>query len=124
VSAILAAQDESALRLIGRGASVNVKGPKWAPIHAAANRGRVDLCKSLLDAGASVDQLADLKRTALMQASERKFEDVVGLLLERGANPNLKDEKLHTPRHLSLEGIGLTVRATAITSILDRYGAV
>ncbi len=121
VNAILAAQYESAMRLIERGASVNVKGVNWTPIHVAADRGRVGLCKALLDAGASVDQLATVKRTALMQASQHKFADVVELLLEHGADPNLKDEKLHSPSDLSRDGLR---KPTNVTGVLVRYGAI
>lgn len=121
LNAILVAQDQCAIRLIKRGASVNVKGPKWAPIHAAADRGRVELCKALLDADASVDQLAANKRTALMQASERRHAEVVELLLEHRADPNLKDEKNDSSRKLSRDGIGTP---SIITKILERYGAV
>ncbi|WP_106744690.1 ankyrin repeat domain-containing protein [Yoonia maritima] len=121
LSAILSAQYESAMRLIERGASVNVKGPKWAPIHAAAEHGRVDLCKALLDARASIDQLAFMKRTALMQASKRKYADVVKLLLERGADTRLRDEKNDTPHQLSLD---ILRASTDVTLILERHGAI
>ncbi len=121
LSAILSAQYKSAMRLIEGGASVNVKGPEWAPIHAAADRGRVDLCRALLDAGASVDQLGCLKRTALMLASEHKYADTVELLLEYGADPNLHDENYKSPRKLSLSVLS---KETNVTTILERHGAI
>lgn len=120
LNAIMVAQYGSAMRLIKRGASVNVKGPKWAPLHAAADRGQLDLCKALIEAGASLDQLAASKRTALMQASERKHAGVVELLLKHGADPNLEDEKHQSPSDLSRDGLR---KPTAVTEVLQRYGA-
>ncbi len=121
LNAILAAQDRCAVRLIESGASVNARGPQWAPIHAAADRGRVDLCKALIAANASVDQLGVGKRTALMQASKRKHAEVVELLLEHGADPNLIDEKYASSLDLSRDALRAP---TSVTIILKRYGAV
>ncbi|WP_113913303.1 ankyrin repeat domain-containing protein [Roseovarius dicentrarchi] len=121
LNAIMVAQDECAMRLIERGASVNVKGPKWAPIHAAADRGRVELCKALLEADASVDQLAAKKRSALMQASERRHTAVVEFLLENGADPSLRDSNDKSPLDLSRYSIS---SPSDITKVLQRYGAV
>lgn len=124
LDAILFGQYQSAMRLIERGASVNVNGPKWAPIHAAADHGRVELCKALLDAGASLNHLSPVKRTALMQASERKHADVVEFLMERGADPNLRDEKGITARRLSLTSQDILGSPSNSTQILDRFGAI
>lgn len=119
LSAILNAQYKSATRLIERGASVNVKGPNWAPIHVAAYHGRVDLCRALLDAGASVDQLGDLRHTALMRASQRKHAVTVKLLLEYGADPNLQNERGQSSHDLSRDSF----RSTSVTEVLARHGA-
>lgn len=121
LNAILVAQDECAMRLIERGASVNVKGPKWAPIHAAADRGRVELCKALLEADASVDQLADKNRSALMQASYREHAEVVELLLEHGADLNLRDADGKSSFVLSRP---TSISESEATKVIRRYGGV
>lgn len=101
VSAIVNAQYAAAVQLVERGASVNVKGPKWAAIHVTAFCGQSDLCKILLEAGASVDQLGEASHTALMLACQEQHVETVTLLLEHGADPNRKKAKGRTPYGLT-----------------------
>lgn len=66
------------------------------PLHwafASAERTRL-----LLDRGAAIDSQASDGRTALyLAASQRHSEDVLALLLEKGANPNLATTNGRTP---------------------------
>jgi ankyrin repeat protein len=65
----------------------------FTPVMAAAMRGDVEALKSLLDRGADVNvQGGDFGRTALLMATTTGRDDVVKLLLEKGANPSAKDQ--------------------------------
>ncbi len=57
----------------------------------AARTGNLEGVKKELDAGVDVNAATAYQSTALCFASDRGHEDVVRLLLERGANPNVKD---------------------------------
>nr|WP_306467363.1 ankyrin repeat domain-containing protein [Limimaricola sp. G21655-S1] len=120
VSAILNAQYTAAARLVKHGASVNVKGPKWAAIHAAAQCGRTDLCKLLLEAGASVDQLGEASHTALMLASKEEHVETVRLLLNNGADPNRKNKAGLTPFGIAPSKYGSG--RTATEAVLREFG--
>lgn len=73
-------------------------------LQCAAYYGRLDMMSFLLDRGAEVDEIVDgdwtidSQReaglgTALHAAAQRDHKDAVGLLLDRGATPSLKDSK-------------------------------
>ena len=101
VNSILNAQYKVAEHLVQNGASTNVKGPQWAAIHLAALFGQTDLCKLLLDFGASVDQLGGENcSTALMLACKREHVETVRLLLKYGADSNRKNTEGSSPYSL------------------------
>ncbi|MEZ0261340.1 MAG: ankyrin repeat domain-containing protein [Alphaproteobacteria bacterium] len=60
-------------------------------LHLACVSGHRHIAEILLDAGASVDSLnwGDTRSTSLQFAAQGTYEDLVELLLERGANPDL-----------------------------------
>ena len=60
-------------------------------LFAAARKGDVTAVKAFLDRGVSVNAKARYDRTALSFAAHRGHLEVVQLLLERGADPNVKD---------------------------------
>jgi ankyrin repeat protein len=77
--------------------------------------GHINPVLFLLEAGADVN-LVDLRGfTALHRAAEKGFNDLVGLLLERGAIPRPQAGE-HTPRSLA-EANG----HEAIVELLRRY---
>ncbi len=61
------------------------------PLMWAAHEGRRSAASALLDAGAAVDQVDSLGRTALWIACEQRRPELVQLLLERGAAPSVQD---------------------------------
>jgi len=57
----------------------------------AARTGSLEAVKKELDAGVDVNAATAYQSTALCFASDRGHEEVVKLLLDKGANPNVKD---------------------------------
>jgi len=81
-------------KLIERGAKV--QKPGWAPVHYAASGPSTELLAMLLDRGAEINALAPNGSTPLMMAARFGPEDSVKLLVQRGA-----DKKLLNDRNLS-----------------------
>jgi ankyrin repeat protein len=70
----------------------------FTPVMAAAVRGDAEALKPLLDRGADANvRGGDFGRTALLMATTTGREDVVKLLLDKGANPGAKDQLGNTP---------------------------
>jgi ankyrin repeat protein len=88
--------------LIKRGGNVNKPG--WAPLHYAATNGHLDVMRLLLDAYAYIDAASPNGTTPLMMAAQYGSDDAVGLLLEEGADPTIKND-------LSLTAIDFANRA-------------
>ncbi|KAE8593661.1 hypothetical protein XENTR_v10019251 [Xenopus tropicalis] len=106
-----------------------LRGRKWdleatnyqgmTALHVAMNTGRKDLALCLLDSGADVDTV-DIKsgRSSLIQAVEGGSEELVSLLLQRGAQVNAQTYAGNTALHVA-SGRGLV----EITRLLLRSGA-
>ena len=62
----------------------------------AAEDGRLDLVRNLLQAGASANAKSDGDVTVLMWAAARGHVEVVKVLLESGAEPNARTRKGRT----------------------------
>ena len=82
-------------RLLDRGAAINRMG--WTPLHYAASGPEVAVVKLLLDRGAVIDAPSPNSTTALMMAARYGPHDSVELLLQRGANPKLRNQRQMTP---------------------------
>lgn len=82
-------------RLLERGAAINRMG--WTPLHYAASGPEVAVVKLLLDRGAVIDAPSPNSTTALMMAARYGPHDSVELLLQRGANPKLRNQRQMTP---------------------------
>ena len=93
-------------------------------LHAAAGKGDVAAVAALLATGVDVDAATDRGVTALYIAAEQGYLELVQLLLEHGADPDVKDlEWGRTPlRHASLGGDmeATAARAEILTLLLER----
>ncbi|QXZ08427.1 ankyrin repeat domain-containing protein [Comamonas sp. Y33R10-2] len=79
--------------LIKRGADVNREG--WAPLHYAASADTpqtLDIIKLLLEESAYIDAASPNGSTPLMMAAQYSSESVVKLLLQEGADLNLRNQ--------------------------------
>ena len=84
--------------------AIRVKNSNWlssTPLVYASNKGRVKICKLLLDNGASVDEVNDWKSTALHKSCEHGHFELVKLLLYHGASIHKVDKYNRTPVHLA-----------------------
>jgi len=103
-----------------------VKAPDIS-IHKAANKGDIETVKQYLDAGMDVN--AKYKgRTLLHAAAGRGREVIVELLIDNGANVNVKDALAATPLHEAAnigdnELVELLIAKGADVNANDIYGS-
>lgn len=95
------APEECAKELIDQGADVNLKliSNLNTPLHLAAANGALDVCKVLIDAGASMMPNA-FGNTPLHSATRAGALNVVEYLLNQGADPSAINNRGSTPLHL------------------------
>lgn len=89
--ACLRGQVEAAQQLVARGAAVNRGG--WTPLHYAASGPEPRLVAWLLDRGATIDAPSPNRSTPLMMAARYGAADSADLLLARGANARLRNDR-------------------------------
>lgn len=85
---------EWAQRLLDRGAALNRAG--WTPLHYAASGTSgtsAAVVKLLLDRGAAIDAPSPNRSTALMMAARYGPQEAAELLLARGADPKLRNDR-------------------------------
>ena len=70
-------------------------------LHIAAEEGKIDTVKSLLERGVDVDARNASNETPLERAAAKGEVDVVRLLIERGAEVDSRDDWGWTPLHES-----------------------
>lgn len=88
--AVWAGDTEMVRRLLAKGAS-----PGDSLLIKAAQDGKTDIARLLIDAGASADVRDDRTRTALMYAAQGGHADIARALLAKGANPNARNDYAH-----------------------------
>ncbi len=100
-----AESDAIVARLIESGANIHKSGINgWTPLHMAAARNQLKKAARLLDAGAQIDQRKEIdgEETPLMEAAYCGHPEMVKLLLDRGANPALRETVSgHTPLEIA-----------------------
>lgn len=81
--------------LLQKGARVDALTDEgWTALHFAALKGYIDIAKVLIQAGADINIPGFLyQRTALHYAADQARSQMVALLLEKGANPDLLDKQ-------------------------------
>lgn len=77
--------------LLASGAHLNQPG--WSALHYAASGPRPELVQLLLEQGATVNARSPNGTTPLMMAARYGSEDSVRLLLKRGADPKLANQR-------------------------------
>ena len=91
--------------LLSLGANPNTQDHAgWTPLHDVVSANRLDLAMLLLEAEAnpSVPSLEE-RTTALHDAVTNGLEEIVRLLVSRGADRDAKDKLGHTPRYLAAQ---------------------
>jgi hypothetical protein len=81
---------DAAQALLARGAQAHFDG--WSPLHYAATGPEPRLVALMLDRGASVDARSPNGSTPLMMAARYGTEASVKVLMDRGAQPGLKND--------------------------------
>jgi ankyrin repeat protein len=89
--AALKGQTELCRKLIARGAKLERSG--WTPLHYAASGEQIAVVRLMLDSGAEIDSRSPNRTTPLMMAARYGAEDMVVLLLARGANAALRNDR-------------------------------
>lgn len=88
--AALTGQIDLAEQLIARGADVNKTG--WTPLHYAASGGHAPIVKLLLKHHAYIDAASPNGTTPLMMAAMYGTDTAANLLLDEGADINLRNQ--------------------------------
>jgi ankyrin repeat protein len=99
-------QKEIVLFLLEKGASVHVRTTsQHTALMAAANRGQSDIMEILLDRGAKLEERNTFQgwTSLFFAASWSQTTRAVRILLERGANPEARDDHGQTPAQIAKE---------------------
>lgn len=146
-SAVMLNDADSARRVIEQGTNVDlVDGYLYSPLMHAVKQGNAELVRILLDAKASPDiprqvtyeSVDGRPRTTyssghiigtdpIYMATKAKNVEIVRMLLEAKADPNVSDLSKHTPLWLAVEAqyveiVRLLLAARASLNVKDRQG--
>ncbi|RSL94434.1 hypothetical protein CEP52_012624, partial [Fusarium oligoseptatum] len=76
----------------------------WSPLHFATNNGNEAIVRLLLEVGADVNSVDNLRWSPLHFAANNSNENIVIMLLDMGADDQIKDFEGDTPLSLAAEG--------------------
>ena len=96
-AAVFHGQRDMVKLLLERGAKVDSKFADSTPLIFAAFSDETAIAEILLDAGANIDQRDFEGKTALFNAVEEGYVEMVALLLRRGAKPFIESKMGATP---------------------------
>lgn len=85
-------------------------------IHIASVRGNIDEMKTLLDNGADINAIGEHSYTALYNAVEQGYFNMVLFLLNQGANIHIKNTI-----HLTAKALANTVGNHTIYQMIDDF---
>lgn len=103
--------------LLNSGADPNERvGQISFPLNIAINRGQVEAVRDLLEAGARPNEITG--QSPLFDAIYKNNFEIIKLLLDYGADPNLKDKKGNTPIDIAIEN-----ESNEIIKLLLDHGA-
>lgn len=88
---VIQGQTDRAVKLIQHGASVNRLG--WTPLHYAASKAQLAAAEMLIDKGAIVNAPGPDGTTPLMMAALSGNEEIVRLLVSKGADATMHNAK-------------------------------
>jgi hypothetical protein len=93
--------------LVEAGTNVNHhdSDQRWTALAFAARDGYLDVCRILLAAGSIVDSTDSFGNTPLWRATFQRHNDVVALLVENGADRDLKNNHGISPRLLAEDAV-------------------
>jgi len=92
---------EEVKALVELGVDVNPEGMRISPLLNALKQENLDIVEYLVEVGADLDNKSSLLRgrTALIMAVRQGNEELAQLFLEKGANPNVRDDVGLTALH-------------------------
>ncbi|XP_052794552.1 uncharacterized protein LOC128227766 isoform X1 [Mya arenaria] len=91
------------------------------PIHLAARRGKLEIIKKMVQAGANVDQQNQAGgNTAMHYAAKYGYLDVVRYLQSEGADLNPYNSEGETPLHKAVQGQPMEVIETLVELGMDK----
>ncbi|MDH3638911.1 MAG: ankyrin repeat domain-containing protein [Gammaproteobacteria bacterium] len=99
--------------LISRGADINSQDVyRWTPMMRAVYENRIEIVRLLLNQeNIDVDRAAEKEITALHLAASQGYSDIARLLVEHGAQVNVKDAAGRTPLEIATQGAHIEVAA-------------
>lgn len=115
-------------QLISAGCEVNIEDLFGNfPVHVCADLGLAKSCKKLIYKNSLLDVFNKDGLTPLMLACLRGKPEVVTLLLQHGANPNLQRECKRTALHYAVQGrttecVKILIESRAKINVKDKHG--